>query len=171
MRKLSAFFALALLFVSPVMANDIAQKYVPNAERVGSGRLSTIFGDVYDAALYAPNGKWNANAPYALSIHYFREIDGADIADRSVKEIRKQGFADEEKLASWKTQMSAIFPDVKNGSEITAVFTPQKSTRFYSNGKHIGSIKDAGFATYFSNIWLGEKTSEPALRRKLLGDS
>ena len=169
MRKLFALFVIFLLSVSPVMANDVAQKYVPNAAQVGTGRLSVVFWDVYDATLYAPNGKWNADTPYALSIDYFREIEGTDIADRSTEEIRKQGFADETTLDSWQEKMRGIFPNVKNGANITAVFTAQKSTIFYANGKPIGSIKDASFSTQFFNIWLSEKTSEPALRKKLLG--
>ena len=169
MRKPFTLFARFLLSASPVMANDVAHKYVPNAEQVRSGRLSVVFWEVYDATLYAPKGKWNAHKPYALSIHYFREIEGADIAKRSAEEIRKQGFSDDAKLAKWQKEMRGILPDVKNGSELTAVSTLQKSTDFYSDGKHIGSIKGAEFGTYFFNIWLSEKISEPELRRKLLG--
>jgi hypothetical protein len=169
MRKFTIVFALALFVLSPAYANDVAQKYFSNAEKVGTGRLSVVFWDVYDATLYAPNGQWDSRNPYALSIHYFREIDGVDIADRSVEEIRKQGFSDEVKLAEWQTEMRGIFPDVRNGSELTAVLKPQKSTEFYSDGKHIGSIKGAEFGTHFFNIWLSEKTSEPKLRKKLLG--
>jgi hypothetical protein len=169
MRKLFAVLALCLVFASPVMANSVAKKYVPNAAQVGLGRLSIAFWDVYDATLYAPNGQWDARKPHALSIHYFREIEGVDIAKRSVEEIRKQGFTDAAKLAEWQTQMLGIFPDVKNGSVLTAVFTAQKSTVFYAGGKKIGSIKDAEFSKRFFDIWLSEKTSEPALRKKLLG--
>lgn len=169
MRKLFAFFAILFFSASPVMAKDIVEKYVPNAHQVGTGRLSIVFWDVYDATLYAPYGKWVAHKPSALSIHYFRDIKGADIADRSVEEIQKQGFSDEAKLAEWHKKMQAIFPDVKNGSELTAIFTAQKSTDFYSNGKYIGSIIGLEFGTHFFDIWLSKKTSEPALRRKLLG--
>jgi hypothetical protein len=169
MRKLLTLFAMLFLFASPAIANDIVQKYVPNAQEVGKGRLSVIFWDVYDAVLYAPNGKWDAHKPYALSIHYFREIEGADIADRSIEEMRKQGFSDEAKLADWQKKLRIIFPDVKNGSELTAIFTARKSTDFYSGGKYIGSINGAEFGTHFFNIWLSEKTSEPELRKKLLG--
>lgn len=169
MRNLFAFFAVIFLSISPAIANNVVKKYIPNAEQVGKGRLSVAFWDVYDATLYAPYGRWDAYTPYALSIRYFREIKGADIAKRSVEEMRKQGVADEVKLAEWGTQMFGIFPDVKNGSELTAVFTTQKSTNFYSNDKFIGSINGVEFGTHFFNIWLSEKTSEPELRRKLLG--
>ena len=169
MHKFLLFFAIFLLLASPMAANDVVQKYIHNAKQVGSGRLSVLLWDVYDATLYAPQGKWNANAPYALSIHYFREIEGADIAERSIEEIRKQGFVDEIKLGKWHTQMRQIFPDVQNGTELTAVFTADTSTNFYAGGKYIGSITGAEFGTHFFNIWLSEKTSEPALRQKLLG--
>lgn len=145
------------------------QSAIPGAKVVGKGRLSIAFWDVYDATLYAPQGKWSPVTPFALSIHYFREIEGKDIADRSVKEIRQQGFADEVKLAAWNTQMKSLFPDVKNGSVLTAVFYPDKETVFYDGEKQIGSIKGEEFAKYFSGIWLGEKTSEPELRQELLG--
>lgn len=169
MRKLFMFFVILLLFTSPSVANEVAQKYITNVEQVGTGRLSVFLWDVYDATLYAPRGKWDPNMSYALSIHYFHAIEGADIAKRSVEEIQKQGFSDTTKLTSWYEQMRGIFPDVKSGSELTAVFTDQKSTVFYSDGKLIGSIKDIEFGALFSDIWLSEKTSEPELRRKLLG--
>lgn len=169
MRKFAAALVIFFWLHTPALASDEAMHAVPHAGIVGSGRLSVVLWDVYDATLYAPYGQWSAEKPFALSIRYFREIEGADIANRSVEEIRKQGFANEEQLAKWKIQMQHIFPDVKNGTELTAVYTPRKSTDFYSDGKPIGSIKDAEFGTHFFNIWLSEKTSEPKLRKKLLG--
>ena len=44
---------------------NIIQRYVPNAQSVGQGRLSVFVWDIYDATLYAPNGKWKQKAPYA----------------------------------------------------------------------------------------------------------
>lgn len=169
MRNLFTFFAIFLLCASPVMASGVVQKYVNQAQEVGKGRLSVVFWDVYDATLYAPNGKWDPNKPYALSIHYFREIEGADIAKRSIEEIQKQGFLDAVKLDQWHKKMQKIFPDVRNGSELTAILTTQRSTIFFSDGRRIGSIADAEFGVHFFNIWLSEKTSEPMLRKKLLG--
>jgi hypothetical protein len=166
----NVFLLLALfLLASPVMAGDVAEKYVPDAEIVGTGRLSVVFWSVYNATLYAPKGQWHADAPYALSIHYLVEIEGKDIADRSAEEIRKQGFSNEAILKQWQTQMQDLFPNVKEGTELTAVRNPQKSTDFYFDGQFIGSIQDPDFGTHFFNIWLSEKTSEPTLRKKLLG--
>lgn len=171
MRRSVLIMLFALGFGAPAVAADAVMQQIPNAHKVGEGRLSIVFWDVYDAALYAPDGEWNPEKPHALSIRYFREIEGADIAERSIEEMRKQGFSDERLLADWYKQMLAIFPDVKDGTELTALFTSKKTTDFYHNGKRIGSVNAPLFGKYFFDIWLGEKTSEPSLRKALLGQS
>ena len=78
-------------------------------------------------------------------------------------------MGDEEILNKWYVEMNSIFPDVKNGTVLTAIFIPGKDTEFFENNRSIGAIKGDNFLRRFSDIWLGEKTSEPALRKKLLG--
>lgn len=161
----------AFSFSAQAFSAETIMRLIPDAKMVGQGRLSVAFWDVYDASLYAPQGKLTETGPHALSIRYMREIEGKDIADRSVQEIRDQGFSDEIRLAAWNAQMKAIFPDVRDGTMLSAVFIPGQKTVFYEGEKQIGVIKDAEFTRLFSDIWLGEKTSEPTLRRKLLGIS
>lgn len=145
------------------------QASVPGAAVVGRGVLSYAFWDIYEATLFAPEGVWNSSKPFALSIEYFRALKGKEIADRSVQEIRQQGFTNEVTLAAWNSQMKAIFPDVKKGTVLTAVYMPDKQTTFYNGAEIIGVIKDDDFGKSFFGIWLAEKTSEPTLRRALLG--
>lgn len=168
MRKL-ALTLLCMLFAIPASASDDISKYIPDASKVGSGRLSVVFWDVYDATLYAPKGTWDAAQPFALSIEYMRTIDGVDIADRSAEEIRKLGYTNEVKLAAWHSQMRSFFPDVTPGTELTGVYKPGKQTVFYHNGKHVGAIRDPEFGKWFFDIWLSEQTPEPKLRAALLG--
>ncbi len=160
----------ALLFCAHgALASEPIQASVPGASVVGRGVLSYAFWDVYEATLYAPQGRFDPAKPVALSIAYYHAIDGKDIADRSVQEMRKQGFNDEIKLAAWNAQMKAIFPDVKDGTVLSAVYTPGDRTAFYNGNKAIGSIKGDDFGKLFFGIWLGERASEPELRRALLG--
>ena len=166
----------SLLYISAVIASmlttpalAIVENYIPNAESVGKGRLTVMFWDVYDASLYAPNGEWNQERPFALQLDYLRDIEGGDIANRSAEEIRKLGFTDEVRLAAWYSEMRAIFPDVKNGSTLTGVYVPPSATKFYDGNTHIGTVNDPEFARWFFAIWLDEKTSEPKLREQLLG--
>lgn len=166
--SLIAAFALA---IHGAMANDALLAAVPGASIVGRGTFAFAFWDVYEATLYAPDGHWDPAKPHALSIEYFRTIAGKDIADRSVREMRKQGFADEVKLATWYEQMQQIFPDVRDGTVLSAVYVPGKQTTFYQGGDSIGVIKGDEFGSLFLAIWLGERSSEPSLRRALLGMS
>jgi hypothetical protein len=162
---------LAIIGVTPAYALDQIGQYVPQAEKVGHGRLSVMFWDVYDASLYAPNGKWDKSAPFALQLFYLRDIPGKKIADRSIEEIRNQGFQDEVRLADWHAQMIRIFPDVDKNTSLTGIYTDTGGTIFLSGSKEIGRINDPVFGKYFFDIWLSEKTSAPDLRQKLLGQS
>lgn len=143
--------------------------HVPQASRTGHGRMTYLMWDVYDATLYAPAGQFQPNQPYALSLTYLRDLDGRAIADRSVEEIRAQGFSNEITLAQWHSQMRGIFPDVTAGTTLTGVATRDGHTRFYRDGKLIGEIADRQFTESFFNIWLSPKTTAPNLRKALIG--
>ncbi|MDE1901788.1 MAG: chalcone isomerase family protein [Alphaproteobacteria bacterium] len=160
-----------LLSSGKLYAAEAIYASVPDAAVVGHGELNYIFWDIYDATLYAPRGKWNPDKSFALSIEYHCDIDGKEIADRAIAEMRNQGFSNEIKLATWDGQMKSIFPDVKNGTVLSAIYIPGKQTVFYDGDKVIGAIKGDDFGKLFFGIWLSEKTSEPDLRRALLGIS
>jgi len=163
--------AFAMITPSGVRASEYIEKYIPQAEKVGEGRLSYLVWDVYDAALYAPQGQWNNGQPYALQLSYLMDLKGDKIADRSTEEIRKQKLANEVELATWHTQMTKIFPNVSEGTTITGVYTQNEDTVFYKNGSEIGRIEDPAFSKAFFGIWLNKKTSSPDLRQKLLGST
>ncbi|MEM7198353.1 MAG: chalcone isomerase family protein [Pseudomonadota bacterium] len=164
--------SILVAFLPPSFASadiSIAEYYIVNAQIVGTGRLSVLFWDVYDAALYAPDGKWSSKTPYALSLSYLRDLSSNEIAERSVQEMRDQGLDDETTLGEWLQKMRALFPDVEKNTILTGVRDENGHTIFYHDDKHIGSITDIAFADRFFGIWLKETTSEPRLRKKLLG--
>ncbi|MEM7070713.1 MAG: chalcone isomerase family protein [Pseudomonadota bacterium] len=158
-----------IIAIKPVYGSEYIDKYMIDAQKVGEGRLSYLFWDVYDATLYAPEGMWQKKHPFALELYYLRAIKGKKIADTSIEQIRNQGFSDEVKLADWHAQMHKIFPDVDEGTRLTGIYTKKGNTIFYQNGRQIGRIKDPTFSTAFFDIWLDQKTSAPNLRSKLLG--
>jgi hypothetical protein len=97
------------------LVEEIVSKYVPLARQVGDVRMKYLWFDVYDVALYASEGKFFADDSFALQLDYLRDLSGEKIAERSIKEIRLQGFNDELKLTAWLNQMKAVFPDIKKG--------------------------------------------------------
>jgi hypothetical protein len=154
---------------TPLSFEQITQQYIKTPKVVGEARLKIMFWKIYDAKLSAANGLWNADTPFALSLTYLRDFDGQEIASRSVDEMREIGYEDEVLLAKWYEQMRAVFPDIKEGENITGVMDENKNTHFYHEGKLIGSIDDKAFTQSFFGIWLHEKTSEPKMRKQLLG--
>lgn len=166
---LTSLCLIAVLAIKPAHATEHIQSYIPNAEKVGEGRLTYLFWEIYDATLYASEGAWQEGEPLALKLSYLRNLEGKKIADRSVEEMRKQGITNEVALATWHSQMRNIFPDVNEGISLTGILTQTGDTIFYKDNTEIGRIRDPLFSRSFFNIWLSEKTSAPDLRLKLLG--
>ncbi len=155
--------------VSANSGTEYIKKYLPNAQIVGSGNLNFLFFDVYKASLYAPDARYISGEPLALQLEYLMDLEGDDIADRSITEMKKQGYNNEEKLYAWENEMKKIFPDVQNGVLLTGILSSRGTTVFLKNGEKIGEVLDKEFGKRFFDIWLSEKTSEPHLRKQLIG--
>ena len=138
----------------------------------GKGRMRFLGLSVYDIRLWARRTLAEAEVatqPLALEIEYARALDGRQIAERSLVEMRRGGPIDEATAARWLGHMARIFPDVAEGDRITGVQRPGQPTRFFFNGRLAGEVPDLHFAAPFFGIWLAGHTSEPRLREQLLG--
>lgn len=160
------------LSMSPATATELsALKHVENAELVGKARLKVMLWKVFDAELYAPNGQYGKQQPFALSLTYLRNLKGAKIVESTISELRAQGMQDESALTDWAKQLQDIFPDVGKGSNITGVRDAEGHTLFYCDNLACGSVSNPDFTNRFFDIWLGEATSKPAFRKKLLNET
>jgi len=138
---------------------------------LGSGRYSFLFSDVYDISLYGNTQVFNPAQPFALKIDYLMPLKGEAIVDRTISLIKRQAFNDEVKLTQWRAALAEIFSDVDKGISLTGFKDKNGHTHFYRNEQWVGVVADAQFSDYFFAIWLAEHTSEPKLRRQLLGAS
>lgn len=179
-----AFLALALTAAWPVAAQPAAAS-APSAalpaDLVQSvGELSLrgqmrfrVWGfEVYDAALWTPPGA-GATAleaqPLVLELRYLRDFQGRDLAERSIKEMRRAGAVAAEQERRWLDEMLRVFPDVRPGDRLLGLQRPGAGASFWLNGRFRGEVRDVEFARRFFGIWLSPQTSEPALRKALLG--
>jgi hypothetical protein len=156
---------------APAVPPEVAA-VLPGATLQGSGRLRFVGLSVYDARLWrgpSPLGADWTSAPLALELVYQRSLVGRLIAERSLKEMRRQRDISDDEAGRWLAAMMQVFPDVKEGDRITGLHVPGLGARFAVNGAVRGDVRDPEFARLFFGIWLSEKTSEPALRRALLG--
>jgi hypothetical protein len=138
----------------------------------GQGRLTFLGLSVYDARLWvgpAFDAAAFANHPFVLELAYLRGLEGAQIARRSVQEMRRSGPLPDEQASRWEAALRAVIPDVGAGDRIAGVHRPGRGAVFLVNGKPAGEIADPEFARRFFAIWLAPTTSEPALRAALLG--
>nr|WP_315232288.1 chalcone isomerase family protein [uncultured Albidiferax sp.] len=145
---------------------------MPQASLSGSTRLKVWGFDIYDAHLWVAPGfqaARYADTPFALELRYLRDFSRADIARRSLAEMRRSAPMSDAQAQAWQQQLASAFPDVKKGDRILGIYLPQTRTaRFLTNGQPTGEVSDGDFARLFFGIWLSPDTSEPAMRKQLL---
>jgi hypothetical protein len=165
--------ALALGVPAMPRAQSVANPHelVPAGQAAGQARLRFWGLDIYDASLVvAPGfrqGDFAAHG-FALQLQYLRSFTGADIARRSLEEMRRVGGFSAAQAADWQSTLARLLPDVSAGDRITGVNRPGRPALFLHNGRPLGEVGDAQFARLFFGIWLAPQTSEPALRAALL---
>lgn len=140
----------------------------------GSGRLRFFGLRVYDARLWV-GSSFNAQRfedhPFALELEYARTLEGAAIAQRSLAEMRRAGSVTDAQASNWQAALTRAFPNVVAADRLTGVHSPGAATRFFHNGKPTAAVPDPTFGRAFFGIWLAPTTSEPDLRRQLIGPS
>jgi hypothetical protein len=143
----------------------------PGLQPAGEGRLTWFGFQAYDARLWVENGFRQsafAQSAFALELRYLRSFQGADIARRSLQEMRRAGPLADADAQRWEEALRRVLPDVQPGDRITGVHRPGRGAAFLVNGAWAGEIADARFARLFFGIWLDPATSQPALRQALL---
>lgn len=138
----------------------------------GEARLRFFGFPVYRARLWTEpdfNAQAFASHPLVLELNYERSLKGDAIAERSLVEMRRGRTLSQAQEAEWLASMRRTFPDVSDGDSLTGVYLPGQASYFDLNGQARAPVRDAAFGPAFFGIWLAEHTSEPALRRQLLG--
>lgn len=126
---------------------------------------------MYDARLWTATGFTRdayASHAFALELAYLRDFDGAEIAKRSLKEMQGVETFTAEQGRQWLAEMTRLFPNVKKGDRLTGIHRPGTGITFLYNDRPAGEVRDADFARVFMGIWLSPRTSEPAMRERLL---
>lgn len=147
---------------------------IAGARNLGQARLTVYGFNIYDAKLWVSDRFSAANyasESFALELKYLRNFSGPMIAERSVKEMRRLGAVTDAQAEKWLQSMNSVFPDIKKGDVLLGLHRPDGSAGFILNGKPIGEIRDVEFTRLFFGIWLSPKTSEPKMRKQLIGSA
>jgi len=135
----------------------------------GQGVFSWSVFKFYRIRLFSSTGHFDVTQPHLLDLSYLRKLTSQQIITISLQEMQRLAAPSAGQLASWRTALEAIVPDVGLGDRLLGWFVPSEGVHFFSAHAELGAILETAFASAFGAIWLDPKTQRPALRQELLG--
>ena len=141
-----------------------------NLKLVGNAKLSILFWDIYQSALYTPSGKYASEVmsdEIVFRIQYLRDITAKSLIERTIEQWRYLKIV-EGQYEQFLPKLNLLWPDISSGDTLTLHLNKNRSL-FYFNNTFIGSIDDPTFGSLFLSIWLSPNTSQKDLRAELLG--
>jgi Chalcone isomerase-like len=162
---------LAVFFINIAIAAMPSAAQLPDAKPSATVRLRVWGFSIYDAKLWVQRGfkaEGFEQERFGLELRYLRSLKRADIAQRSIAEMRRFAPIGQAKADLWLARMLESFPDVQDGDTLVGVNKPGVGASFYMNGKLLGEVNDPEFARLFFSIWLHPNSSEQGMRRAML---
>ena len=167
-RVVAMVIALLMMGLQAAQA-DMLARMVPNYGLVGEARFKVMFFKIYDAALFAPGGTYQADAPYALRLTYLINAKKDRIVDQTVKEMRRMKASSEAQIEAWIPVMEQAFISMPKGSYADFIHTPDGRLTLAAKGKRISVIEDTALAQAIMDIWLGPKVRDRRFQDRLMG--
>ncbi|MCO7187833.1 MULTISPECIES: chalcone isomerase family protein [unclassified Pseudoalteromonas] len=178
--------AAAILVAAQAGASTATQ--LPTLELRGTAELRYLFWDIYSAALYTSGGRYQETEfPQVLKLTYKRDIEAQELVDATREQWQKQKLK-LDNSEQWLRQLGQLWPDIRKGNQLILVVDKEQQSRFYfrpeapetlkvslsesalkESARFLGAINDSAFGPAFLGIWLSEKTTEPKLRKQLIG--
>lgn len=143
---------------------------MPGATQVGAARYQALGFAVFDAALWAEDGAFSWEAPFALELRYRRHFSARSLADRSIVEMSRRSGQAPSGYAALRPRLRACFADVAPGDRIIGVSTGPDNASFYFNSEWRCTLQWRGLRRSFFGIWLDRTGRERAFSRRLLGE-
>lgn len=150
-------------------SHNLSASPVALLDKQGEGEMNYLFWTLYKAEYFIePQHAVNEQIS-ALRITYYKSISKQALIEATEDQWRELGYKPMYILL-WLEPLKQIWPDVSKGDQLTFVQLANGVGEFYFADQAIGRIDDNGFSSAFLSIWLSENTSEPELRRQLLGE-
>ena len=168
MKKL---FALIILMSIISWTSQAQQEGFQSPKLIGEGTLKVLMWEVYDLRLLTDGTPFSWNNKFILEFDYSRELKKESVIDASLKEFKLQPNVSDKDIKAWEVYLEQVIQPVQKGTKASVMWVPDGQIIFHYEGSKPTTIKNEKFARAFLNIWLGEKTSRPKLRNKLLNNS
>ena len=151
------------------VTDGVLEELVPAARRVGIARFKVVFFKIYDAELFAPDGRFERAGPYALRLTYLVKGKKDRIIAQTVKEMKRQKAASTAQIERWTPLMERYFIDMDKGTSADFIHTADGRLVLTAEGRVLGEIADRDFITALMDIWLGPKVRDKSFQRELMG--
>jgi len=168
MKKL---FTLIILVSSISWTSQAQQEGFQSPKLIGEGTLKVLMWEVYDLRLFTDGTPFSWNNKFMLEFDYSRELKKESVIDASLKEFKLQPNVTDKDIKAWEVYLEKVIQSVQKGAKASIIWVPDGQIIFHYEGSKPTTIENEKFARAFLNIWLGERTSRPKLRNKLLNKS
>jgi len=163
---------LAALSLLVATTSDAATLPWQKLRPVGQGQMQWLWFKLYDATLFSESGRYQpGHYPQALTLTYARAIERDDLLGATSSEWQRLGVGSDAERKQWLEQLAAIWPDVAVGDRLTFYVDEEGHGHFWWQDKRLGSLDDPRFSAAFLAIWLADNSLDPALTRRLRGQS
>ena len=171
MKLINTNLTIIVLIPSLVHASDHGTKDFQSPTLIGEGTLNVLMWEVYDLRLYTDGTPFSWNNKFMLEFDYSRELKKESVIDASLKEFKLQPNVTDKDIKAWEVYLEKVIQPVQKSTKASVIWVPDGQIIFHYEGSKPTTIENEKFARAFLNIWLGEKTSRPKLRNKLLNKS
>ena len=168
MKKL---FTLIILVSSISWTSQAQQEGFQSPKLIGEGTLKVLMWEVYDLRLFTDGTPFSWKNKFMLEFDYSRELKKESVIDASLKEFKLQPNVTDKDIKAWEVYLEKVIQSVQKGAKASIIWVPDGQIIFHYEGSKPTTIENEKFARAFLNIWLGERTSRPKLRNKLLNKS
>ena len=170
--KLIYFFivvvSIDIVFVKTSFSDEWWDTNITSPYLIGEGVLKFFIWDIYTLRLFSETKTFNSIQPLVLEFEFLRDTSKKSVIKSSIKELKKTNIP-KRKLLIWKKYLDNTISDMTKGEKVALYWEPKRQITFYVKGGLKKLIKDKEFADAYINIWIGENTSRPILRKKIIG--
>lgn len=169
-----AFVFVLLLMMAPAVAAAVEKPPElgdrPDAAAiVGAASFRVLFWRIFDASLWSPDGVFDWNAPFALSLTYQRDFTAQQLTAKTVEEMARQSGEPSKTFDRFGSEFMGCIDDVKAGDRITALSEGASKARLFVNGTERCALERPELRRQFFGIWLASNSAFPEETARLIG--
>ncbi len=178
---LSLFFLLTSIALPAKVGGVFLPEFMRSGKTVlflnGTGVRKKFWFKIYAMGLYLKKKSnnaqeiLNADEPMAIRMNFIYN----GVSAKKMRNAWNEGFEKsthgniapiKDKIAKFNSLFNV---EVKKGYVYDLIYSPEKGTSVYLNGKLLGTIKGLDFKKALFGIWIGDKPINKGLKKKLLG--